>query len=128
MASCQNMRSLGSLQFYVLGSSLALLFGIFYVKTALASMEDEGFENDIEVPLLCEKKIRAKKPELLLVSTLDGKLTALDPSNNGQALWSVATGKSFSRNFWKNLLSRKFCLFRTRVHVVIYHQSNGISQ
>jgi len=55
-------------------------------------MEDEGFENDIEVPLLCEKKIRAKKPELLLVSTLDGKLTALDPSNNGQALWSVATG------------------------------------
>ena len=111
MASCQNMRSLVSLQFYVLGSSLALLFGIFYVKTALASMEDEGFENDIEVPLLCEKKIRAKKPELLLVSTLDGKLTALDPSNNGQALWSVATGKFYSRNFWKKVDFTEFLCF-----------------
>ena len=111
MASCQNMRSLGSLQFYVLGSSLALLFGIFYVKTALASMEDEGFENDIDVPLLCEKKIRAKKPELLLVSTLDGKLTALDPSNNGQALWSVATGKFYSRNFWKKVDFTEFLSF-----------------
>ena len=88
------MRSLYSLVF-ASSLSLALLFGIFSVKTALASMEDEGLENDIDFPLLCEKKIRSKKPELLLVSTLDGKLTALDPSNNGQALWSVATGKFF---------------------------------
>ena len=33
-----------------------------------------------------------QRPQILIVSTLDGRLTALDPQKNGEMLWSVATG------------------------------------
>ena len=56
----------------------------------------ETINNDIEEVILpiCDKKsvLKENRPELLLVSTLDGTLTALDPTNNGRTLWSVATG------------------------------------
>jgi translation initiation factor 2-alpha kinase 3 len=53
--------------------------------------EDDGPEI---LPICGNKPIvaTAERPKILLVSTLDGRLTALDPNNNGEPLWSIATG------------------------------------
>lgn len=47
-----------------------------------------------EILPICQKKsiLSPSGPDILLVSTLDGKLTAIDPKNQGKTLWSVSTG------------------------------------
>ena len=58
---------------------------------------------------LCPPKlnnpIRSHRKNLLIVSTLDGYLTALDLNNNGEMVWSVATvpgrvATKILRRFW----------------------------
>ena len=94
MASCQKwgiMRSFLNLQNLVIVSSLA--FGLFTIRIlAMDGLDspDEDSSNDVDFPI-CNKKIIPGR-ELLLVSTLDGKLSAIDPKHGG-SLWSVATGK-----------------------------------
>lgn len=89
------MRSFFNLQNLVIVSSLAVV-GLFTIRIlamegGLDSPEDESSNlNHIDFPI-CNKKIIPAK-ELLLVSTLDGKLSAIDPKHGG-SLWSVATGK-----------------------------------
>jgi len=88
------MRSFLNLQNPVIVSSLAIV-GLFTIRIlamegGLDSPEDESSNlNHIDFPI-CNKKIIPAK-ELLLVSTLDGKLSAIDPKHGG-SLWSVATG------------------------------------
>lgn len=71
-------------------SFVAVLGLLTIVISCLASktMEEE------EILPICEKKsiVNRSGPDILLVSTLDGKLTALDPKNDGKTLWSVGTG------------------------------------
>ena len=86
------MRSFLNLQNLVIVSSLAVV-GLFSIRIlAMDGLDspDEDSSNDIDFPI-CNKKIKPGK-ELLLVSTLDGKLSAIDPKHGG-SLWSVATGK-----------------------------------
>lgn len=68
---------------------VSLAFVGLFVISIQATMEEE-----VILPI-CEKKAKSPNlegPEILLVSTLDGKLTALDPKDNGKTLWSVGTG------------------------------------
>ena len=73
----------------VILTSLAFVAGLYVISVVAM---DEG-EEDAILPI-CDKKnvIQNETPDILLVSTLDGQLTALDPRQQGRPLWSVSTG------------------------------------
>ena len=132
MASCQKwgiMRSFLNLQNLVIVSSLA--FGLFTIRIlAMDGLDspDEDSSSDVDFPI-CNKKIIPGR-ELLLVSTLDGKLSAIDPKHGG-SLWSVATGKmSFwlsqkKRNVYRqgiNQYHEFFCLWKSQFLSMQFHK------
>ena len=87
------MRSLFSLENIVVVSSLAII-GLFTIRSLAMDDTTDPLDNDITSYPICNKKSKSNinQPEVLLVSTLDGKLTAIDPANDGKTLWSVGTG------------------------------------
>ena len=91
VASCQNMRSL-SLGKVVIATSLAFATGLWMISVmAMEESAEETYE-DVILPICGKKAIANNRPDILLVSTLDGKLSALDPNNDGKLLWSIGTG------------------------------------
>ena len=90
VASCQNMRSL-SLGKVVIATSLAFA-GLWMISVVAMEEPAEEVYEDVILPICGKKAIANKRPDVLLVSTLDGKLSALDPNNDGKLLWSIGTG------------------------------------
>lgn len=56
----------------------------------LSQAEERGLDSEVR---LCPTPPSADKrnSNVILVSTLDGKLTALDPNDEGRMLWSIDT-------------------------------------
>jgi hypothetical protein len=77
-------------------SRLLLLTGPVFLAAALikASNVVSGSQPMLPLcpPVRSEASGEAVNANLLLVSTLDGQITALDMDRSGEHLWSVATG------------------------------------
>ena len=84
------MRSL-SLGKVVLATSLAFA-GLWMISVVAMEESSEEKYEEVILPICGQKTIAKHQPEVLLVSTLDGKLSALDPNNDGKLLWSIGTG------------------------------------
>ena len=76
-------------------SRLLLLTGPIFLVAALVkatNLVSETQKLPLCPPVLSDVSDQAANANLLLVSTLDGQLSALDMDKSGEHLWSVATG------------------------------------
>ena len=94
-----------------------------------ANSDEDGIETINAIPI-CDRSSVFKKKDgksILLVSTLDGTLTALDPENQGTPIWTVGKDFVFTFGFTNNhfLMRTHFSSHWAWFHAELNHQPDG---